>query len=337
MNPNSSYGRALLDMIASRVPAFGDIFVVKSSSDTADNNYYSLQQVMKTDSQGRVRLFNDIETAYAAMQSNNNDVMLLDAHTTYSLTAMLTVAKNRCHFFGVDGGGHITAQGAKIQLGVTTAATDLAPVLVTGVRNSFRNVKVINANTNNNCLYGFIDNGEGTVLEDFSSVKIAGLDDANHAHFWMAGDSLSAKRVTFGQSNIPSSAAGFGILIDGKTGGGTDGTVKENFLEDVRINMSVANGVVATSAFIKVADNSALNFVNEITRLKAHNFKPVGAAALSVAIIGAANTVAGQLDLVQPAFFGCTGVGGGATTGINISAAGVAPVAAGGLATALTD
>jgi len=332
-NANVGWGRAFIDSIASIIPTFGKILVVMPSTDP---NFDRVSDIVKTDPDGVVRLYTTVAAAYAAATTQQNDVIVLSGYSTHTVTEMLTVSKSRVHFIGLDGGGRFTAQGAKIEMGVTGVATDLAPVLVTGVRNSFRNIKFINASTTNQSLYGFIDNGEGTYIENCSMIKIAGLDDANWANFWMAGDSLTMKDCVLGQSNIPSAVAHFGILIDGKTGGATDGTVKENFLENIYVNMSVSTAAAATACFIKVADGSALNFNNVIKDLNAVNFVQAGTGTIMTdAVLGAA-TVGGYLHLIRPSFMGCTGVGAGTGQGIYISNS-VAPDADGGLATELTD
>jgi hypothetical protein len=334
-NQNSGYGQALLNMVANQVPTFGRVFIVMDPDDTDEENYQRMQEIFTSDPNGRTRFFTSLSDAYDATESNNNDVILLDANSTHVVDEMLTVSKNRVHFIGMDGGGHLTAQGAKIQMGVTGVATDLAPVMVTGVRNSFRNVKVINASTTNQSLYGFIDNGEGTLIENCSMVKVAGLDDASWASFWMAGDSLTMRNCVIGQSNIPSAVAHFGILIDGKSGGASD-VVKECFLENIFINMSVSTAAAATACFIKVADGSALNFNNVIKDLNAVNFVQAGTGTIMTdAVLGAATT-GGYLHLIRPTFMGCTGVGAGAGQGIYISNS-TAPDANGGLSTELTD
>lgn len=333
---NPYHKQALLNAVASQLPVFGRVLVVKSSSDSANYNYQGLTDAYSPDD-GRVLFFTDLASAYDAAQSNNNDVICLDGSTTHTVTAMITVAKNRVHFLGMDSGGRFVQQGAKIQMGVTGVATDLAPILVTGVRNTFRNLKAINASTTNESLYGFIDNGEGTVIENCHLAKVAGLDDANHAHFWMAGDSCTYRNVVCGQSNIPNTAAGFGILIDGKTGGATDGTVKENFAENLIVNMSVGGSVQGTSCFIKVADTAALNFGNLFLNFTGCNFIPSGGTIMTDGILAPASIVAGSLFLRNPAFFGCTGVISNSSAGVQIAAAGLAPVAAGGLAANLSD
>ena len=335
-NKNVGYGQALLNMVQNQVPTFGNILIVMDPDDTDEANYNHMKEIFTPDYDGLVRFYTSLEAAYDAAESNNNDVILLDANSVHVLTAQIAWSKSRVHVIGMDGGGRLVTQGAKISMGVTGVATDLAPVLITGVRNSFRNIKFINASTTNQSLYGLIDNGEGTLIENCSAIKTAGLDDANWANFWMAGDSATIRNCVFGQSNTPSAVAHFGILIDGKTGGATDGTVKENYLENIYINMSVSTAAAATACFIKVADGSALNFNNVIKDLNATNFVQNGTGTIMTdAVLGAA-TVGGYLHLIRPTFMGCTGVGAGSGEGIYISNS-VAPDANGGLATELTD
>ena len=86
------------------------------------------------DNDGRVRFYTSLATAYAATESNNNDVIILDSNSTHTLTAMLTVANNRVHFFGLDhllGIRRRYGQRTKVSLGVTTAATDIGTIKVT--------------------------------------------------------------------------------------------------------------------------------------------------------------------------------------------------------------
>lgn len=300
---------------------FGNTYFVDYRNGSDSNNGLSRRNARKTFGS----VYNNLAT------SNNNDYIFIDGDSAVVETAMVTCSKNRVHTFCAESLGRVVQQNARIQMGVTGVATDLAPIMVTGVRNSFVGIKVENASTTNESLYGFIDNGEGTFLSNFSSLKTAGLNDAGHAHFWMAGDSLSAQNCTFGQSNIPSTAAVAGILIDAKSGGGSD-TVKECFLENIKVNMSVS-GVHATSFFIKIADTAAMNFVNEIDNFTGTNFIPVGGTILTDAISAPSAIVSGTLFLINPAFAGCTGSIDNGSAGVQIVARGVAPVAAGGLAT----
>lgn len=335
-NFNSGYGAALAHALHGIIPTFGRVSVVMDADSTDEENYVRMQEIFKPDPAGKVRFFTTAATAYAQIESNNDDVILFDASDAHPITEMLTVSNSRTHFIGMDGGGRNIQQGSRLVMGVTGVATDLAPVLVTGTRNTFRNIKVENASTTNESLYGFIENGEGTYLENFMSAKTAGLNDANHAHFWLAGDACSGKNLTFGHSTVVSTAAAFGLLIDGKTGGGSS-VVKELMWENVRVNMSVATGVVGTSCFIKIADTAAMNFGNAIDNFRGYHFIPVGQTIMTDAILAPASIVSGSLFLTDPAFFGCTGVGDNASAGVQIANSGAAPDGNGGLSTNLTD
>jgi len=289
------------------------------------NNGESPEEAVKT-----------IAQAYSLATTNKFDVIALIGNSTHVVTEMLTVAKNRVTFVGMDGSfGRLTAQSAKVQLPVTTVATDIATALITGTRNALYNIKFINANTKAESLSVVIDNGEGTVIEGCSMVKTAGLANAGWCNFWMAGDSLTMRNCVLGQSNIPSAVAHYGIKIDAKTGGGS-GAVKENFLENIYVNMSVSTAAAATACFIKVVDGAALNFGNVIKDLNAFNFvQATTGTIMTDAVLGAATT-GGYLNLIRPTFMGCTGVGSASGQGIYISQS-TAPDANGGLGTELTD
>lgn len=336
-NQNSGYGRALLNSIQSIIPTFGRVFVVASSSDTADPNYQILQEVVKNDPSGKMRFYTDLATAYAAVTSNNNDVILLDGHSAHSLTAMLTVSKSRVHFIGMDSSGRIAAQGARISMGVTTDTDDIAAIYNTGTRNTFRNLKIYSSNTLDEHLSCMIDDAEGTYMEN-CMVAALSKADAGWCDFWATGDSCNYKHCQFGASNVQDAAAGYTIKIDAKTGGGSD-RLKNCVWEDCIFESQVASGQAATSFLVNLVDNAAIYFNNYMINCTFANFYNAsnGGALMTDATSGAASTTAGFLYLVNPTFFGVSGVGGGSGYGIKIAAGGLAPDANGGLATDLSD
>ena len=147
------------------------------------------------------RPFATVSKAYSMATSNNNDVICLVGSGTHSLTEMLTVAKNRVHFVGLDGTNRSYGQGAKVSLGVTTAATDIATVLNTGVRNSFQNIKFINENTVAQGIYCFVDGGEFTVIDSCEIYKSTDLNVTGAAELVMNGDSSVVRNSVIG-SNV---------------------------------------------------------------------------------------------------------------------------------------
>jgi hypothetical protein len=57
-----------------------------------------MQDIFTPDNDGNPRFFTSLATAYAATESNNNDVIILDGNSTHTLTAELNVTNNRVHF-----------------------------------------------------------------------------------------------------------------------------------------------------------------------------------------------------------------------------------------------
>jgi hypothetical protein len=139
-----------------------------------------------------------LKQAYDNVTTNKNEGIALMGSATHTLTEMLTTSKSRIHTFGFDPGGRMGGQNAKISLGVTTAATDIATILNTGVRNSFRNVKVMNSNTVAEGLYGVVESGEFTVWDGFEIYKSTDLDETTAAELVLNGDTCFFSNGTIG-------------------------------------------------------------------------------------------------------------------------------------------
>lgn len=140
-----------------------------------------------------------VAQAYSLMTSNKDDITVLMGNATHVLTSMLTVSKNCCHFVGMDGtGGRRYGQNAKVSLGVTTAATDVGTILVTGTRCSFSNIKFINNNTVAEGIYCFVDGGEYTLLDHCEIYKSTDMDQTGAAELVCNGDSSQYRNCTIG-------------------------------------------------------------------------------------------------------------------------------------------
>jgi len=140
-----------------------------------------------------------IAKAYEMAKSNNDDVIVLMGNATHVLTEMLNITKNRVHFIGMDGTfGRMYGQNAKVSLGVTTAATDIATIQNTGVRNSFTNIKFINENTVTQGIYCFVEAGEYTVIDHCEIYKSTDMDVTGAAELVMNGDSAVVSNSTIG-------------------------------------------------------------------------------------------------------------------------------------------
>jgi len=220
-NQNSGYGQALFNAVHSAVPAFGRIFIVVSSSDLADERYQRLQEIFRP-YDGIVRFYNTLSAAYDATTSNNNDVIILDGDSSHTLTAELNVTKNRVHFIGLDylnGIHRKQGQSSRINIGVTTDTGDVCAILNTGVRNSFRGLKITNNNTLTQALYAFGDGGEYTYMEDCEVAYLAKLTTATVADLVCNGDTSTYVNCAFGTTvnEITANGARPNVLISRET------------------------------------------------------------------------------------------------------------------------
>ena len=203
-NQNSGYGAAILHAIHSAVPTFGNLFLVFDPDDTDEANYAHMQDIFRTDSEGKVRFFTSLSDAYAQTESNNNDVIIIDNNSEHALTAMLTVSNNRTHFYGLEwlmGIRRRYGQRARVSLGVTTAAADIGTIEVTGVGCTFHGIKFLNSNTVAEGIYCFVDAGEYTYIENCEIYKSTDLDGTGAAELVANGDSSHYKDCFIG-SNV---------------------------------------------------------------------------------------------------------------------------------------
>lgn len=325
-NGNVGYGRALMDMVGSQVPTFGRIFIVKSSSDSSDPNYVKLDEVFKADTDGVVRVFTSLSDAYDAVTSNNNDVILLDAHTTHSLSAGLAITKNRVNFIGMDGGDRLVQQGAKVQL--ATAATTAYVVKNTGVRNSFRNIKFIQGATAGTGLTVFQEGGEGTLFKNchFQFGVVDNLDQTDAFEFVAGSDSATYLDCTFGTDTLLTSAARAVFSIDQVTAGQE---FKSNILRGCTFLISSSS---STATHIRLSATGDILFTNLFDRCNfIASVDTAGGAAIAETVQTGTGTNKGVLCFAYPATFNSTDFST-ATSGRNAGIQIVAPVPTAGTA-----
>ncbi|MCK9370271.1 hypothetical protein M0R04_10225 [Candidatus Dojkabacteria bacterium] len=176
----------------------GKIFFVVN---TAETYWSDFEQQFPPDEDGLVRVYGTVKEAYDACRSGYNDVIVLDGNTTHSVSAMLAVSKNRVHFIGIDwllGDRRHYGQSSKIQLGVTTLATDVGVIKNTGIRNSFRGIKFDNSNTLTQSIYTLLEGGEYTYFENCEIYNATHLTITTAAELVLNGDSAKFKDCTFG-------------------------------------------------------------------------------------------------------------------------------------------
>ena len=167
-NFNSGYGQMLMNQIVSSVaPIIGRIFFVVADPDPSVIRDM-MRDIVVPDPQGQIRFFESYADAYSACTTNANDIIVLNAQSSYSLTTGIDWTKSRIHTIGMDGGNRLVQQGTKIQV---TGAVDTAYVVKnTGVRNSWVNIKFIQSSTHASALTVFQDGGEGALYKNCSFV-----------------------------------------------------------------------------------------------------------------------------------------------------------------------
>ena len=181
-----------------RLKTNGKIFWAYQTSDTG---YAEFVKSHPAYPDGTPAVYTTIALGYAAMTSNQIDVLLINGHGEFS-EAMLTTAKNRCHFEGMDGGSRKNSQGARFATPATSVAASVAVVSNTGTRNTFRNIKFIQQGTNAAQTSSFIDTGEGTYMENCCIHQNNLLTTASTQALLFKGDTCHYKNVEIGNSTV---------------------------------------------------------------------------------------------------------------------------------------
>ena len=141
-----------------------------------------------------------LSAAISAVTTNNNDVIHIDGDSTVVETAMITLSKSRVHIVGHNGAlGHY-GQGAKVSVGITTAATDIGTFKNTGVRNTFTGVKFINNNTVAQAIYVVVENGEFARYSNCEFYEGVDFATTTTGEILLNGDSAMFYDCTIGSS-----------------------------------------------------------------------------------------------------------------------------------------
>lgn len=295
-NGNVQYGRALLDNIAGQIPTFGRIFVVFNSSDASKEAYDTLSNVAKTDPDGKVRFFTSLSDAYDAAESNNNDVICLDAQTSHKVSSMLTISKNRVHFIGFDGGGwRVENQRVLISNTGAGAATDTAMIKVTGTGVTFRNIAFKNNWTVAQNLYCVDDQSSNGYFENctFHNLGSAHLTNANSAALRLSSQDTTYVRCQIGADTLKhTSTGGQELLIKTQTTAATRVKFYDCYFRTYTND--------TTRVFIRVAANGAVDRSVTFVRPIFDNFNwdaSNGGALLAVAVATPSGFVSGGLNL----------------------------------------
>ncbi len=319
LNQNNGYGAALLSMVQNQLGVFGNVFVVMNAANTDEGNYKHMQDVMKSDTDGRIRFYTDLATAYAATESNNNDVILLDANSSHSLTTTLTVSKSRVNFIGMDGGDRLVQQGAKVQNSGNPAEATV--IKVTGTRCSFRNIKFIQTSTDAAALNVLQEGSEGALYKNCSFVfGVADqLDETTSSEVLCGSDSATFLNCHFGADTLLTSAARTVFKIDQVT---ASQEFKSNVIKDCIFTISSSD---ADALFISMAAAGDILYTNLfINPIFQASVDTAGGIALTKGVTTANGNTKGTINLYNPCAFNVTDVGVNGTNNDGLQAYGAA-------------
>lgn len=304
-NQNSGYGQAYFSSIQAavraEVPVFGNILVVMNSANSDEKNYQHLQDTFPVDPDGNVRFFTSLESAYTAAESNNNDVIILDGNSSHTVANGIAWSKNRVHLMGMDGGDRVIQQGAKVQ--TTDAAGDAYVIKVTGVRNSFRNVKFIQVDTDAAALHVLEEGGEGNLYKNctFTFGVVDNLDLTTATEVLCGADSATFINCEFGTETLLTSAVRSVFTIDQVT---ASQEFKSNRLIDCNFIISSSE---TTATLLSVAAATDVLFTNLLKNCTfVASVDSAGGVALAVAVKSVASLVKGTLNFHNCAAYACT-------------------------------
>ena len=317
-NFNSGYGQILANRISDAAgPVFGKVNVVISTSD----EQYKINMLRDTfipDPDGKVRFYNTLEAAYAACTTNADDIILLSGNASHALAAGIAWTKNRIHVIGMDGGDRLTQQGSKVE----SSATDTTGYVinVTGVRNSFVNIKFIQNSTDAAALNVAIMAGEGNLYKNCSFIFAVAtrLGGTTTQEVTIGEDSGTFINCEFGADTLLTTAARQVMLV--KTG---TTEMKSCRFRGCAFKISSSS---ATATFIRLNAITDILFTNlfENCTFQASVDTAGGIALTAGAIQTGTGTAKGTLNFYLPGFFN---VGGSlASSGYNAAVQVVSPV-----------
>ncbi len=316
-NFNSGYGQLLSIAMAAGLPTLGKFFVV---CPTTDANYNKISEMFVPDALGQVRFYTTLEAAYAAAVSNRNDVIFLAGNASHAVSAGILWAKNRIHVVGLDGGDHLVQQGSKIELSGAVASAYV--IKMTGVRNSFKNIKFIQSSTDAAALTVLQEGGEGSVYKNCSFIfGVVNNLGGTTAHEVLAGsDSATFQDCLFGSDVLLTSGARSVFHIDQVNGF----EFKSNILRNCTFLISSSS---STATFIRLDAVGDILFTNLFIDCNfVASIDSAGGIAIAEAAQTGTSTVKGGLYFVRPAVFNVTDFAT-ATSGRNTNIQIVAAVA----------
>lgn len=182
---------------------WGGVPVGSASIPTTSGNTYFVNGTTGAGSNGNSgkglnSAWSTLEYAYSQVIDGNDDIICLVGSTAQTLSAMLTVAKSRVHFIGLDAGARMFGQSQRITLTATSGASNIATILNTGTYNTFQNLLIDSSSSVAQGLYAFIDGGTDLQMVNCRMVITSQLDQTGAAATVLNGTRSQYNRCTFG-------------------------------------------------------------------------------------------------------------------------------------------
>lgn len=258
------------------------------------------------DGQTKSRAVKTLSKAYALATSNSNDVIFIDGDSGVAETAMITWSKNRIHVIGDNGLPSYLGYGpgARITLGVTGVATNIAIIQNTGVRNTFQSLKFDHSDTVAQGLYAFAEGGEYTRFANCEFYKSSLLTTATAAEVLCNGDSSQWYGCTFGD------------LVNEVGTGGSRPRACVIFTRETITGKVARDCSFVDCTFLKKAQNTGVAMMSITTATDIERrlllVRPIfinahlATADPADAILIAAAQTQGKILLIDPSTFGCS-------------------------------
>lgn len=188
------------------IPAtFGTYYFVDSNNGNDNNSGKAMDEAFAT-----------LENAYDNVTSNAHDVIVLSGNSAHSLSDEITWAKSRVHLVGLGGGHRYMGQRSRITLGVTTGSA-IAALQVTGVGNTFTNLKITSSDTLSTSVYCVADGGEFSQWNYCWFEKNTDLDQTGAAELLCNADTGYYNHCTIGNMIYQPSVARQNVLFTRET------------------------------------------------------------------------------------------------------------------------
>lgn len=200
---NLGLEKVLRNIVQSFNPSYipGNIYVLFNTSDEAYVQYAKDWDYLYPDGTRVVQT--SVANVITNLKTNRHDVVLVNAHNAHTPLVMASLTKNRTHWYGMgmrEGGIGYGAR-ARITMGDSTTAGDIALFQNTGVGNTFDNIKFDSSSTVAASIWGFAEGGEYSIFRNCEFYKSSDLDQTLAAELLLNGDSAQFFNCTLG-SNV---------------------------------------------------------------------------------------------------------------------------------------